>query len=637
VLVVAWVQQACLKFYKISYPLINGGESLHFSIYQTIHQTKGIKKMSYKAPLRDIQFVMNEVLDFPNHYESFSEGQNATPDLVDAILGEAAKFSEQVLAPLNAVGDREGCQFNDGQITTPPGFKEAYEKYVEGGWPSLAFPEAYGGQALPASLGQVVSEIPAGENHAFCMYTGLTIGAIATITAHASDDLKQRFIPSMVAGQWSGTMCLTEAHAGSDLGLLRTKAEPNADGTYSISGSKIFISSGDHDLTDNIVHIVLARLSDAPKGVKGISIFVVPKFKVDAQRNVGDFNNVSCGSIEEKMGIHGNATCVTNFDGAQGYLISPPNKGLACMFTFINESRLGVAISAQGHIDASFQKALSYAKDRLQMRAPKRKFPDKAADPIISHPDVRRMLLTQKAFAEGGRVLNYRCAQLLDIANGNGCDEEKQNANALLAVLTPIAKGFLSEASLEATSHGVQILGGHGFIKESGLEQEYRDTRFTAIYEGTTGIQGLDLLGRKILGSGGKILAPYIEEIRSFCANNTGSAYVAQTEASLNQWLGLTKIIGTAASENPDEVNAAGVDYLMFAGYTALAYCWAKIAKAAQVAIDSGSSDAGFYQAKLHTARFYFERIWPRTQTLAITIQSGASNLMEIDEQYFNS
>ena len=592
--------------------------------------------MTYKAPLKDIQFAMNEVLGYPAHYETFPEGQNASPDLIDSILGEAAKFSEQILAPLNAVGDHEGCQYNNGQITTPSGFKAAYKHYVEGGWPSLAFPEAYGGQALPASLGQVISELSCGANHAFSMYTGLTMGAIATISAHADDELKKRFIPSLVTGNWSGTMCLTEAHAGSDLGLLRTKAEPNADGTYRISGSKIYISSGNHDLTDNIVHIVLARLPDAPKGVKGISLFVVPKFKVDADSQLGDANNVNCGAIEDKMGIHGNATCVMNFDGAEGYLIGTPNKGLACMFTFINESRLGVAISAQAHIDASFQKALSYAKDRLQMRAPKRKYPEQAADPIIVHPDVRRMLLTQKAFAEGGRVLNYRCAQLVDVSHGSGSDEEKKLADTLLAVLTPIAKGFLSEVSLEATSHGIQVLGGHGYVKDYGLEQEYRDTRITAIYEGTTGIQGLDLLGRKILGSGGKILEPLAEEIRTFCTNNAGSAHVDATEASLDEWLKLTGIIGSAASEDPDEVNAAGVDYLMFGGYTTLAYCWAKIAKAAQTAIDSGSADAGFYEAKLQTARFYFERILPRTQTLATTIQSGANNLMSIDENFFN-
>lgn len=592
--------------------------------------------MTFKAPLRDIQFVTNEVLAYQAHYETFPEGQNATPDLVDAILSEAGKFSEQVLAPLNEVGDREGCQYKDGKIITPPGFKAAYQQYVEGGWPSLPFPEAYGGQALPFSLSQINSELKFWANHAFAMYVGLTEGAIQTISAHATDNLKQRFIPSMVEGTWSGTMCLTEAHAGSDLGLLQTKAEPNSDGTYNITGSKIFISAGDHDLTDNIIHIVLARLPDAPKGVKGISLFIVPKFKVDADSNVRDFNKVSCGSIEEKMGIHGNPTCVMNFDGAEGYLIGQANKGMACMFTFINESRLGVAISAQGHIDASFQKALSYAKERLQMRAPKRKFPEKTADPIIVHPDVRRMLLTQKAFAEGGRVLNYRCCQLVDITLGNSSDEEKYNAETLLAVLTPIAKGFLSEVSLEATSLGIQILGGHGFIKESGLEQECRDTRITTLYEGTTGIQGLDLLGRKVIASGGEILKPFAEEIRSFCASNAGSAYVAETEASLNQLLNLTEVIGTAASKNPDEVNAAGVDYLMFSGYTMLAYCWAKIAKTAQAAIDNGSSDVGFYQAKLQTARFYFERILPRTQALAITMQSGASNLMDIDEEYFN-
>jgi alkylation response protein AidB-like acyl-CoA dehydrogenase len=592
--------------------------------------------MTYYAPLKDMQFVMNEVLDYPSHYAGFAEGQNASPEIVDAILEESAKFSKNVLSPLNQVGDREGCQLNDGDITTPQGFKDAYNQYVEGGWPSLGFSETYGGQDLPASLGQIVSGISAGANHAFCMYTGLTIGAIKTIEAHASEELQSRFIPKLVKGTWSGTMCLTESHAGSDLGLLRTKATPNTDGTYTITGGKIFISSGEHDLTDNKIHLVLARLSGAPKGVKGISLFIVPKFKVAADQNLGEFNNVHCGAIEEKMGIHGNATCAMNFDGAQGYLIGQENKGLACMFTFINESRLGVAISAQGHMDASFQMALRYAKERLQMRAPKRKEPEEAADPIIVHPDVRRMLLTQKAFAEGGRVLNYRCAQLLDITHGSGTEEDKENAETLLSVLTPIAKGFLSEASLEVTSHGIQILGGHGFIKDSGLEQEYRDTRITAIYEGTTGIQGLDLLGRKILGSGGKVLEPFIKEIREFCSQNTGSPYVAETEGILNKLLDVTDAIGAGAVDNPDEVNAAGVDYLMFSGYTTLAYCWAKISKTAQDALDEGRGDARFYQSKLQTARFYFERILPRTETLTTTMLSGAANLMDIDEEYFD-
>ncbi|MEL7400725.1 MAG: acyl-CoA dehydrogenase C-terminal domain-containing protein, partial [Pseudomonadota bacterium] len=374
---------------------------------------------------------------------------------------------------------------------------------------------------------------------------------------------------------------------------------------------------------------------DAPEGVKGISLFIVPKFKVDADGNKGEANGVSAGSIEEKMGIHGNATCVMNFDGAEGYLIGAPNKGMACMFTFINESRLGVAQQAQAHIEGSFQKAVAYAKDRLQMRAPVRKLPEKPADPIIVHPDVRRMLLTQKAFTEGGRAINFYCAKLVDIAHGNGTEEEKANAQTLLAVLTPIAKGFLSEVSMEATTHGVQVLGGHGFIKEWGLEQEYRDTRITAIYEGTTGIQGLDLLGRKILASGGKILEPLVQEIREFCAANSGNTYADQTAASLEQLLSLTQVVGAASGKNPDEVNAAAVDYLMHAGYTTIAYFWAKAAVVAQQALDNGTSEAPFYQAKLATTQFYFERLLPRTETLSKTMVSGADNLTALAEDAF--
>lgn len=591
--------------------------------------------MTYKAPIRDMQFAMNELLDFTTHYKTIPEGENATPDMVNAILEEAAKFTENVAAPLNQSGDEEGCHFDNGNITTPKGFKEAYNQYVENGWPSLASDEAYGGQGLPQSLGQVVYEMQATSNHAFSMFANLTVGAIKTIQAHANEELKQRYLPKLVEGSWCGTMCLTEAHAGSDLGLLRTKAEPNDDGTYSITGSKIFISSGDHDLTDNIVHIVLARLPDAPLGVKGISLFIVPKFKVHADGSLGEANGVSAGSIEEKMGIHANPTCVMNFDGAQGYLIGPPNKGMACMFTFINESRLGVAQQAHAHIENSFQKAVAYAKDRLQMRASMRKLPKKAADPIIVHPDVRRMLLTQKAFSEGGRAINFYCAKLVDIAHGNGDETEKAKAQSLLAVLTPIAKGFLSEVSMEATTHGVQVLGGHGFIKEWGLEQEYRDTRITAIYEGTTGIQGLDLLGRKIIATGGKILEPLVEEIQEFCAANSGNRYADQTAASLEQLLNLTKTVAEASGKNPDEVNAAAVDYLMHAGYTTIAYFWAKAAVVAQQALDNSAGEEAFYQAKLATTRFYFERLLPRTETLAKTILSGAENLTDIDEDAF--
>ena len=445
----------------------------------------------------------------------------------------------------------------------------------------------------------------------------------------------------MVEGRWAGTMCLTEAHCGSDLGLLRTRATPRTDGTYDISGTKIFISSGDHDLTENIVHIVLARLPDAPEGVKGISLFLVPKLWVTKDGvaddgTIGAANNVSCGSIEHKMGIHGNATCVINFDNSRGYLISAPHKGMAAMFTFINESRLGVAQQGHGHIEASFQGALRYARERLQMRAPIRALPDKPADPIIVHPDVRRMLLTQKAFAEGGRLFNYYLAQLVDLHHASDDAEERERAETELALLTPIAKGFLTEISLEATSNGVQIFGGHGFISEWGMEQEYRDTRITAIYEGTNGIQALDLLGRKILASGGQILQPFLRRIEKLCQQNHPEALqplIQKLSENLKLWVALTQEIGATAVKNPDAVGAAAYDYLMMAGYTTLAYFWAESAVVATAALGNGDQD--FYRAKLATAKFYFERILPRNISLAASIRSGSDNVMAIDDKMF--
>ncbi len=593
---------------------------------------------TYKAPLRDIQFAMNEVLRFDQHFQTLPGAEDATPDTLAAIIEEAAKFCEQVISPLNAVGDEEGCSWRDGQVSTPSGFKHAYEQFIEGGWSSFAQESVYGGQGLPASLSAVLYELLTSANHAWAMYPSLTWGAIKTITAHASDELKQRFLPPMVEGRWSGTMCLTEPHCGSDLGLLRTKAVPNDDGTHAISGTKIFISAGDHDLTENIIHIVLARLPDAPEGVKGISLFLVPKFRVDEDGSVGAANGVSCGSIEHKMGINGNATCVLNFDGARGYLISPPHKGMSAMFTFINESRLGVAQQGHGHIEASFQKALNYARERLQMRAPIRVLPDKPADPIIAHPDVRRMLLTQKAFSESGRLLNYYCAQLVDISHASDSSSERQRAETELALLTPIAKGFLTEISLEATSNGVQVLGGHGFIKEWGLEQEYRDTRITAIYEGTNGIQALDLLGRKILPSGGKILEPFLGRIQAFCEQRHGDVTNALTKPLSEQlalWVALTREIGAAVQHDADAVGAAAYDYLMVAGYTTLAYFWAESAAVAERALAEQRGDADFYNAKLATARFYFERLLPRNLTLAATIRAGAASTMALPAEHF--
>jgi len=587
----------------------------------------------YKAPIRNIQFAMNEVLDFQSHYAQLSFDDEASPDIVDAILEEAAKFAENIIAPLNSVGDEQGCTFDNGKVLTPAGFKEAYQQFVENGWSGLSQSTDFGGQGLPASLGSVVLEIMASANHAWLMYPSLTWGAINTISTHADSDLQQRLLPKMVAGNWSGTMCLTEPHAGSDLGLLRTKAIPNEDGTYSITGSKIFISSGEHDLTENIVHIVLARLPDAPDGVSGISLFVVPKILVNDDGSLGEANRVSCGSIEHKMGIHGNATCAMNFDSAKGYLIAKPNKGMSAMFTFINESRMGVAQQGHSHIEASFQTALLYAQEREQMRGIVRKNPEKAADPIIVHPDVRRMLLTQKAFSEGGRLLNYFCAQQIDIADKHSDQAQREQAETLLALLTPIAKGFLSEVSQEATSYGIQILGGHGYITEWGQEQRFRDTRITAIYEGTSGIQGLDLLGRKILASRGEVMTPFVTMVYGFCQKNSDSPYAQTTKKQFDQWLAITKEIGEKAAANADDVNAAAYDYLMLSGYTVMAYFMAMSGMVAEQAIESGSSEKEFYQAKLNAVEFYFERLLPRTESLSLTIRTGSSTLTQLSDE----
>lgn len=592
----------------------------------------------YKAPLRDINFIMNEVLESEKLYRTLPGFEDATADLMNAIVEEGAKFAENELAPLNRVGDEEGCTWSDEGVKTPEGFSEAYRKYVENGWPALAANPVDGGQGMPNLLAMCITEMVGSANWSWGMYPGLSHGAVNTIEAHGSPEQKEQFLTRLVTGEWTGTMCLTESHCGTDLGMLRTKAEPQADGSYAISGQKIFISAGEHDMTDNIVHIVLARLPDAPEGTNGISLFIVPKMNVNADGSLGERNAVHCASIEEKMGIHGNATCVLNFDDAKGFLIGPPNKGLSCMFTFMNTARIGTAMQGLAHMEQSFQGALSYAKERLAMRSltgPKN--PDGPADPIIVHPDVRRMLLTQKALAEGSRAFLYYLAQLADVVS-HGSEEDAKTADDLMALLTPIGKAFVTELGFEVANHGVQVYGGHGFIREWGMEQIVRDCRISMLYEGTTGVQAMDLIGRKVLGSGGKMLMAFTSIIDEFCAANTSEEdafFVDTLKAYKDEWLGLSLKIGEAAMENPDEAGAAAVDYLMYSGYVTLAYFWSRMAVIAREKIAAADGDTSYYEGKLMTAKFYFDRLLPRTASLKKTIESGAENLMQMPEELF--
>jgi alkylation response protein AidB-like acyl-CoA dehydrogenase len=593
----------------------------------------------YKAPIRDIKFVMQELLDCNKHYQELGYS-DASEDMVDAILSEAAKFTEQVIAPINQIGDQQGCTWTDGVVTTPDGFKDAYKQYVDGGWPTLSQSVEFGGQGLPHSLNGAISEMMSAANHSFAMYPGLSHGAMATIEAHGTDKQKQQFMPNLVEGSWTGTMCLTEAHCGTDLGMLRTKAELTDDGSYSLTGSKIFISAGEHDLSDNIVHIVIARIPGSPEGSKGISLFIVPKFNVNDDGTIADKNAVSCGSIEHKMGINANATCVINFDNAKGYLIGEVNRGLNCMFTFMNAARLGVALEGTAATEASFQGALAYAKDRLQMRSISGvKNPNGPADPIIVHPDVRRMLLTQKSIAEGGRALLGYLSQLVDVTHAEKDAAKVADAETRLALLTPIAKALLSELGFECTSHGIQVLGGHGFIKEWGMEQLVRDTKISCIYEGTTGIQALDLLARKILGSKGAILKPFMTDIGAFCQQHAGNPEMAEHIQALGaysqQWQELTADVGKKAMSNADEIGGASVDYLMFAGYVTLAYFWARMAAVAEDKLKNSDEDKAFYQAKIKTANFYFKRILPRAKGHAACIEGGVDSMMALASEDF--
>jgi alkylation response protein AidB-like acyl-CoA dehydrogenase len=588
-----------------------------------------------KLPVRDMQFVLFDLFDYETHCQAIPEFADTSADVVNAILEELAKFCENVLAPLNAVGDRDGCQLNGHEVKTPAGFREAYQQFVAAGWPSMCNDTDFGGQGLPESLGSLMNESVGTANWAWGMYPGLSHGAMRTIAEHGTDEQRQTYLTKLVEGVWTGTMCLTEAHCGTDLGMLKTKAEPQTDGSHTITGTKIFISAGEHDLSENIVHIVLARLPDAPEGTKGISLFIVPKFLPDGTRN-----KVFCGSLEHKMGIHGNATCVLNFDGATGFLIGQPNRGLNAMFTFMNRARLGTAVQGLCHAEFGYQQALAYAKDRLQMRAlsgPKN--PGGPADPIIVHPDVRRMLLTQKAFTEGSRMLAYFTAMQLDIEDHATDEEAKKEAADLLAFLTPIAKAFMTEFGFECANHAMQCFGGHGYIREWGVEQNVRDARIAMLYEGTTGIQALDLLGRKVLMTQGETLRRFTKLIHKFCKANAENADLKTLVDALTQhnkeWGDLTMHIGLKAMENPEEVGAAAVDYLMYSGYVALAYFWARAAAKAQDKLAEGAAEKSFFEAKIKTAEFYFARILPRTRTHFAAMHSGVGNLLALDVNQF--
>ena len=596
---------------------------------------------SYKAPLRDMQFVMTDLLNYEKHYESLPGCDEVNQELMDAIMEEASKFAEEIIAPLNAVGDEVGCQLlENGDVKTPPGFKEAYEQYVEGGWALLDQPEEYGGQNLPMSLGTTVREMNGTANWSWAMYPGLSHGAVETIERHGSDEQKATFMEPLTSGRWTGTMCLTEAQAGTDLALIKTKAEPAADGSFTITGSKLFVSSGDHDLAENIVHIVLARIPGAPPGIKGISLFIVPKFTANDDGTVGERNNVTCGALEHKMGIHGNSTCLLNFDGAKGYLVGEENKGLNYMFTFMNFARLGTGLQGLAHSEIAFQKSLAYARERLQMRSlTGKKNPDGPADPIIVHPDVRRMLLTQKAFAEGGRALIYFASMQGDILTKSEDPEAKQLADHVLGFLTPIIKAFLTETGFEAANLGLQCFGGHGYVKEWGMEQNVRDSRISMLYEGTTGIQALDLLGRKVLGTRGKALVPVTAFILDFCKRSRNRKELRPHLKTLvrltKQWKSLTRKIGFAAMRNRDAAGSASYDYIMFSGYVLLGVAWAASARAALRKLEEGTTEEAFYRAKIQTAEFYFAKILPRTTSLLETISTGPDSLMKMEADAF--
>ena len=592
---------------------------------------------TYTPPLRDMQFVMHEVFKVTDEFKAMPQHAEVDVDTINAVIEEAGKFASEVIFPLNISGDTEGCTLDKvtHEVKTPTGFKEAYDKFVEGGWAALSCDAAYGGQGLPFVLNQCLYEMMNSANQAWTMYPGLSHGAYEALHAHGTDEQKALYLPKLTSGEWTGTMCLTEPHCGTDLGMLRTKAEPLADGTYKITGNKIFISAGEHAMAANIVHLVLARLPDAPKGSKGISLFVVPKFNVKADGSLGDRNPIYCSGLEHKMGIHGNATAQIAIDGAIGTLVGKPHKGLAAMFVMMNAARLGVGNQSLGLTEVAFQNALAYAKDRIQMRSLSgTKAKDKDADPIIVHPDVRKMLLTAKAYAEGARALQIYCTLLLDKVHSHPDEKVRAESEELVALLTPIVKAFITDNGHISTNHCMQVFGGHGFIKEWGMEQYVRDNRINMIYEGTNTVQSLDLLGRKILGNNGatlkklgKLIGKLVEEEG---VNEKMAEFINPVAYLGDQMTKFTTEIGFKGLQNPDEVGAAAVDYLRVAGHLVFGYLFARMAQVALREIAAGNTDP-FYGAKLQTARFYFAKLFPETATLMRTARAGSKVLMDTD------
>jgi alkylation response protein AidB-like acyl-CoA dehydrogenase len=594
---------------------------------------------TYTAPLRDMRFALNE-LHTDDGFGDAKAQEEFPPELIDAVLEEAARLCQQVLLPVNRSGDEEGCHFDNGTVRTPKGFIEAYRQFAEGGWTSLVAPTEWGGQGLPEAVGKMVEEMVCATNVSFSLYPGLTAGAIAALTTYAPDELKQIWLPKMVSGQWSGSMCLTEAHCGTDLGMLRTKAVPNGNGGYKISGSKIFISAGEHDLTENIVHLVLARLPDAPKGVKGISLFLVPKFLLDDAGNPGERNGAFCTAIEHKTGIKASATCAMQFEDALGWLVGEPNRGLEAMFTMMNAERVGVGIQGLGIGEAAYQSAVWYAKDRIQGRSLSgAKYPEKEADPIIVHPDVRRMLMTMRAYNEGCRGVSAWISRALD-AEKHGADAEaRQKAADFVALMTPVVKALFTDLGFESASLAVQVYGGHGYIRESGVEQYMRDARISMIYEGTNGIQALDLVGRKMGAHMGRYLRSFFHPVSQFIEAHDGAEGIAPFITGLKRAFealqGSTAMIAQRGLKDPEEAGAAATDYLRQLGLTAMAYCFAKSVKVAMAHLAEGSDEADFYGAKITTARFFFDRILPQTASCYLAIKAGKGSMMALDDAAF--